>query len=55
MCDFGLKRLIGSNSYVDSSGISAPRSSRGLKFLLGVGTHNMYNILKGHQAIWFNS
>ena len=41
MCDFGLKRLIGSNSYVDSSCISASRLSWGLKFLLGIGTPNM--------------
>ena len=35
--------------------ISAPRSSWGLKFLLEVGTPNIYKILKGHQAIQSNS
>ena len=33
---------------------SVPRSSWGLIFLLGVGTLNMYNILKGHQSFWSN-
>ena len=54
MCNFDF-RLIGSDCsgdpapYPSSPSIfSVPRLSWGLKFLLGVGTPNMYKILKGH-------